>query len=229
MMPQFADEPERRIVGVVGDTRDRGLTTEPRSMIFVPQAQVPDEANALVAGLTPIAWVVRTDGTPGALSQVVQEEIRRVTGLPISNVRTMDDVRSRSIARERFNMWLMGAFGGVALFLAAMGLYGLLAYSVEQRTREIGIRLALGASPGRVGGLLLQQGVLPALVGLSIGVAAALALTRLLSGLLFGVTPHDPVVLAGVPALLLVVSLLASWIPSGRASRIDPLVALGHE
>jgi predicted permease len=229
VMREFADEPERQIIGIVGDTRDGGLNSDPQPMMFIPQAQVPDAANALNVRLTPIAWVVRTRMAPMAMSTAIQEQLRQATGLPVADVRSMDEVVSLSTSREQFNMWLMTVFGCAALLLAAIGIYGLMAYAVEQRTQEIGIRLALGAQGAQVRRMVVLQGMGLALTGGVIGVAAAFGLARLVSSLLFGVTARDPLVFAGMPVLLGAVALVAVWLPARRASRVDPIVALRYE
>ncbi len=228
-MREFNTEPERQIIGVVGDTRDGGLNSDPSPMMYIPQAQVPDAANALNVSLTPMAWVVRTEGDPRGMSDAVQEQLRQAAGLPVSDVRSMQDVASISTSRERFNMWLMTIFGCSALILAAIGVYGLMAYAVEQRTQEIGIRLALGARSTQVKNMVVKQGMALALVGVAIGVGAAFGLAKFISTLLFGVTPRDPLVFVGVPALLAAVALGAVWFPARRASRVDPIVALRYE
>ncbi|MGE0454388.1 MAG: ABC transporter permease [Vicinamibacteria bacterium] len=229
VMREFADEPERVIVGIVGDTRDGGLNSDPGPAMYIPQAQVPDAANALNVGLTPIAWVVRTLGDPMAVSAAVQEQLRQASGLPVSEVRPMTEVVSLSTSRERFNMWLMTLFGVSALVLAAIGIYGLMAYSVEQRTRELGIRMALGADAGSVRALVVRQGMALAGAGIVLGLAAAFALARLIESFLFGVTRSDPMVFAAAPLLLLATAFLAVWLPALRASRVDPTVALRSE
>jgi predicted permease len=229
IMREFADEPERQIVGVVADSRDNGLANTPQPKMFIPQAQLPDAANALNVRLTPIAWVVRTQSQPELLSQAVQEQLRQVTGLPVSDVRSMETVVSRSTSRQQFNMWLMAVFGACALLLAAIGIYGLMAYSVQQRMQEMGIRLALGAPAARVKNLVVLHGMKLAAIGGAAGLAAAWGLGRYLSSFLFGVTTHDPLVFIGVPALLMLVALAAVWIPARRASRIDPVIALRTE
>jgi putative ABC transport system permease protein len=229
VMREFATETERQVVGVVGDTRDGGLNRDPQPAMYIPQAQVPDAVNALNVRITPIAWVVRTQGDPHLLSAPVQEQLRQATGLPVTNVRSMEEVVSRSVSRQRFNMWLMTVFGICALLLAAIGIYGLMAYSVEQRTQEIGIRLALGASAPKVKNMVVIQGMRLAMIGVVIGLAAAFGLARLIQVMLFGVTTRDPLVFAGVPLVLTVVAFLAVWLPARRASRVDPMVALRYE
>ena len=229
IMREFASEPDRQIIGVVGDTRDGGLNDNPGPIMYIPQPQVPDAVNALNVRLTPIAWVVRTQVQPYSVSAQVQEQLRQATGLPVTNIRSMEDVVVRSTSRERFNMWLMTIFGCSALLLAAIGIYGLMAYSVEQRTQEIGIRLALGAQTSQVKNMVVFQGMRLAVVGLVIGLAAAYGLVRLISTFLFGVSMRDPLVFAAVPALLGVVALAAVWLPARRASKVDPIIALRYE
>jgi len=229
VMREFADEPERQIIGVVGDSRDGGLNSDPGPKMFIPQAQVPDLANALNVRLTPMAWVVRTQMEPHTLSSAIQEQLRQATGLPVTDVRSMGEVVSLSTARERFNMWLMTVFGVSALLLAAIGVYGLMAYSVEQRTQEIGIRLALGAQAAQVKNMVVLQGMRLAIFGVVIGVAAGFGLARFIETFLYGVTKRDPLVFVGVPILLSIVALLAVWIPARRASHVDPIIALRYE
>jgi predicted permease len=228
-MREFESERERQIVGVVADIKSDGLDSEPQPQMWIPQAQVPDAANALNVGLTPISWIVRTQVPPRGLSNTIEKELQQVTGLPVSNVRSMDEIAAISVSRQRFNMWVMTIFGVCALLLAAIGIYGLMAYSVQQRTQEIGIRLALGAQASQVRNMVVGQGMALALVGVAIGLLAAFALARLIAAFLFGVSPKDPSVFAGAPILLAAVALLAVWLPARRASRVDPLVALRYE
>jgi ABC-type antimicrobial peptide transport system permease subunit len=229
LMPQLATERPRQIIGIVGDIHGNGLNRDPNPTMYIPQAQLPDALNELNVRLTPVKWVVRTRANPLALSAAIQEQVRQVTGLPVTDVRTMEEVVSRSTSRQRFNMLLMAVFGCAALLLAAIGIYGLMAYSVEQRTREIGIRLALGAGKPAVERMVVWQGMRLALAGVAAGIGAALALTRLMSALLFGVKDKDPAVFAGVAVLLALVSLAAVWLPARRATRIDAVVALRYE
>ena len=229
LMPQLATETPRQIIGVVGDIRGNGLANDPAPTMYVPQAQVPDALNALNGRLTPMKWIVRTRGNPMLLSAAIQEQLRQVSGLPVTDVRTMDEVISRSTSRQRFNMLLMTVFGGSALFLAAIGIYGLMAYSVQQRTQEIGIRLALGAGTGSVRKMVVFHGMRLALAGVVVGLGAAFGLTRLIAALLFGVKDKDPAVFVAVAILLSLVSLLAVWLPARRATRIDPVIALRYE
>jgi predicted permease len=229
VMREFASEGERQIVGVVADIKSNGLDSQPQPQMWIPQAQVPDAANALNVSITPISWIVRTQVPPQGLSSTIQEQLRQATGLPVSNVRSMEEIAAVSVSRQRFNMWVMSVFGGCALLLAAIGIYGLMAYSVEQRTQEIGIRLALGAHVSQVRRMVVAQGMTLALAGIALGLAAAFGLARLITAFLFGVTAKDPLVFAGVPALLAAVAFLAVWLPARRASRVDPLVALRYE
>jgi predicted permease len=229
IMREFKDEPERQIVGIVGDVRDGGLNNNPQPRMYIPQAQVPDPVNALNVRLTPIAWTVRTQVEPHSLSARIQEELRQVTGLPVSDIRSMDDVVSLSTSRQRFNMLLMTIFAGSALLLAAIGIYGLMAYSVEQRTPEIGIRLALGAETSRVKNMIILHGMTLAIVGVVLGVSFAFSLTQFITRFLFSVQPWDPAVFVSVPIVLTAVALLAVWIPARRASRVNPIEALRYE
>ena len=230
VMREFAAEQERQIIGVVGDTRDGGLNANPQPQMFIPQAQVPDLANALNVRLTPMAWVVRTRAEPLALSNTIQDALKQATGLPVATVRSMGEVVSLSTSRQRFNMWLMTIFGGSALLLAAIGIYGLMAYTVAQRTQEMGIRLALGAETGKVRNLIVRQGALLAVIGTAVGGGAAYGLTKYLgatlTSMLFQVQVLDPWIFTGAPLALFAVALVAVWIPARRASRVDPLTAL---
>ena len=229
VMREFEGEGERQIVGIVANIKSNGLDSDPQPQMFIPQAQVPDAANALNVSLTPVSWIVRTQVPPQSLSSVIQEQLRQSTGLPVSNVQSMDEIVAVSVSRQRFNMWVMSVFGGCALLLAAIGIYGLMAYSVEQRTQEIGIRLALGAQISQVKHMVIRQGMLLALVGVVIGIAGAFALARVITAFLFGVTARDPIVFGGVPVLLAAVAFFAVWLPARRASRVDPIIALRYE
>jgi len=225
-MSAFATEPDRQIIGVVADSRDNGLNQDPGPKMFVPQSQIPDAVNALNVRISPMAWTIRTKVPPLSLSGAVQEQLRQATGLPVSDIRSMAQIVSRSTSRERFNTLLMTVFALSALALAAIGIYGVMAYAVQQRTREIGVRLALGAEPGAVRRMVVMQGMRLAISGVVIGVIAAYGLSRYMSTLLFGVAARDPVVFVGVPVLLAVIALIAVWVPAARASQIDPLNAL---
>jgi ABC-type antimicrobial peptide transport system permease subunit len=209
--------------------RDGGLNNDPQPAMYIPQAQVPDAVNALNVQITPMAWIVRTRTDPYGLSVAIQETLRQATGLPVSEVRTLDEVVERSTSRQRFNMWLMTVFGVVSLVLAAIGIYGLMAYSVEQRTQEIGIRLALGAKVSHVKRMVVLQGMRLTLVGVVVGTAAAFGLARAIASFLFGVQSWDPAVFVGAPAVLTLVALLAAWVPARRASSVSPIEALRYE
>jgi predicted permease len=228
-MKELRDEPVRQIVGIAGDVRDGGLNNDPGPKMYVPQSQVPDALSALGFTIYPMAWIVRTQGNAATLVPAIQEQLRQATGLPVSDLHSMDEVVSLSTARQRFNMLLMIVFGGSALLLAAIGIYGLMAYSVEQRAQEIGIRLALGAEESRVRNMVVRQGMGLAFAGVVIGIAAAIGLTRFLESLLFGVKARDPLVFMSVPALLIVVALFAVWLPALRASKVNPVDCLRYE
>ena len=209
------------IVGVVGDTKQRGLASETMPEIFASAWQAPRFLMTLV---------VRTNLDPLSLVSAVRAQVTALDkNLPLFGVRTMDDVLAAQVASQRFNAGALAGFASLALLLAAVGIYGVMAYSVGQRTREIGVRMALGAEPRTVQGMVLRQGLWLALAGAAIGLAAALGLTRLIANLLYGVKPADPAVFAGVTAVLLCVALAACWIPAYRATRVNPVVALRHE
>jgi len=229
MRPEYEQDPIRQIIGIVGDVRARGLNREPRPEIYIPTAQLPDGINALNLKLLPVAWIVRTALEPHSLSSGIQEQLRKATGQPVARVRSMEEVAAQSTARAQLNTLLMTIFGCSALLLAAIGIYGIIAYSVQQRTREIGIRLALGAEAHNVRNMVVFQGMRLALIGVVIGIAAAFGLTRLMTTFLFGVKPWDLLVFASVPVLLSAVALFAVWIPARRATRVDPIVALRYE
>jgi putative ABC transport system permease protein len=227
--PAFIDQP-RQIVGIIGDIRDNGLNSNPPPTMYVPQAQLPDGINELNNRIASLAWVVRTRVEPYSLSAAIQKELSDVSGgLALAPIRTMDEVVSRSTASEDFNTLALSIFAGTALLLAVIGIYGLTSYSVQQRTQEIGIRLALGAESGTVRNMVVFQGMRLAVIGILIGVASAFGLTRLIASFLFGVQAHDPVVFVSVPLLLMAVSLFAVWLPARRATRVDPVNALRSE
>ncbi len=227
--PEF-EEPARQIVGVVGDVHDFGLNLNPAPVVYVPLAQVTDGITALVAQAASMAWIVRTRVEPHSLSAPIEHELRQVTGgLPVARIRTMDEVVRQSTARADFNMSVLTIFGGAALLLAAIGIYGLMAYSARQRTQELGIRMALGAGARQVRNMIVLQGMRLALIGIAAGVVAALGLTHLMADFLFGVTAWDPLVFTVVPALLGAVALFAVWLSAVRAARIDLVAALRSE
>jgi predicted permease len=227
--PEF-DDPPRQVVGVVADVRDTGLNNNPGPTMYIPQAQLPDGINALNARLTPLAWIVRTRVEPHTLIPAIQKELSDVSGgLALAPIRTMDEVVSRSTQNTDFNTLVLTIFAGTALLLAAIGIYGLMAYSVEQRTQEIGIRLALGAEYSSVRNMVVLQGMRLALIGVVIGVGSAFGLTKLIASLLYGVKARDPLVFIGVPVVLSVVALIAVWLPARRATHVSPMDALRCE
>jgi predicted permease len=227
--PKF-EEPPREIVGIVGDTRDTALTVAPEPTMIIPEAQESDLMTAFSLQFHPVFWLVRTRMEPHTMVDAVTEQLRQSTaGLPVGNVRTMDQVFRDSTAEQNFNMLLLTIFGGSALMLAAIGIYGVLAYSITQRTQEIGIRMALGADRASIRNLIVKQGMLLTVTGVFIGVGAAFGLTRLIAGFLFGVRAWDPVVFVLVPVLLMIVALIASWTPARRAASLEPIESLRFE
>jgi len=226
VMPQLADEQPRQIIGVMADQRDGALNQNPQPEMYIPAGQATDAIQALNVKLTPLAWVIRTRGDPMRLRAAVEEQLRQVSGLPVSDVRSMGEVVSRSTSRERFHMLLMSVFGGVSLLLAAIGIYGLMAYSVAQRTQEIGIRMALGAEQSDVRWMVIRQGMTFAVIGVVVGMAGAFVLAKQIASFLFGVTAWDPLVFGVIPVVLLATAALAVWWPAGRATQVDPATAL---
>jgi putative ABC transport system permease protein len=227
--PQFEEGP-RQIVGIVGNVREGGLNREARPVMYIPASQLTDGLTRFANNIIPLSWVIRTAVDPLTLSQAVQRELLALDPtLPVARFRTMEQVVREATARENFNMLLLTIFAGVALLLAAIGIYGVMSYAVEQRAHEIGIRMALGAEHADVVRLFVRQGALLAGIGVIIGLGAAWGLTRLLGRLLFGVSASDPATFAVVAGLLAAVAVLASYIPARRATRVDPVISLRYE
>jgi predicted permease len=209
------------IVGVVSNVRTFGIDSDPRPEIFIPHAQFR---------LPQMTLVARTAGDPSQHVNAIRAQIRAVNrNIPIIGVQTMEQLLSRSVAARRFTMALLSVFAGLALILAALGVFGVMSYSVTERTREIGIRMALGARAGDVAKVIVRQGMTLALIGIVLGLAASFALTPLMQSLLFGVSPADPVTFIVLAFLLAAVALAACHLPARRAARVDPMVTLRHE
>jgi putative ABC transport system permease protein len=211
----------REIVGVVGDTRHTGLDSDPRTEIFLPHAQEPYGS---------MTYVVRTANDPTTMLQAIKGEVWAVNkNLPFASIYTVDDLVSRSLGERRFNLLLLGAFAVIALTLASVGIYGLISFSISRRTHEIGVRMALGAARRDIMKLVLREGLMLTAVGVALGFAASIALTRLLASLLYGVSATDPLTFIAIPVILAGVALVACFVPARRATRVDPMVALRYE
>jgi putative ABC transport system permease protein len=211
----------REIIGVVGDTKTSSLIGESGAQTYVPHAQ-DHQWNFM--GL-----VIRTAGDPAAFATTLRREVQAIDkDQPVYNVRTMHEVVMNSIGTRRVSMQLFAVFACAALLLAALGIYGVLAYSVTQRTQEIGLRMALGAQRSDVLGLVIRQGMSLSVIGVIVGLAGAFALTRVIGNLLYGVTATDPATFVAIPLVLLFVALLACYLPAHRAARLDPTRALAQ-
>ncbi|MGB6743685.1 MAG: FtsX-like permease family protein, partial [Terracidiphilus sp.] len=227
--PKFKDTP-RQIIGIVSDTRDDDLSEAPEPTMIIPDAQEPDQMVELETQFGPMWWLIRTHLEPQQLISAVSEPLRRASGgRPVGSVRTMDDVLSDSIAQQRFNMLLLSVFALIALLLAALGIYSVMAYSVTQRTHEIGVRMALGADQNDVRNMVLREGLARGLAGMVCGMCAAFFLVRLLADMLYGVSMRDPAVFFAVPTFMVLLTATAAWIPARRAARLDPVQALRIE
>jgi putative ABC transport system permease protein len=212
----------REIVGIVRDIKHFGLDKESKPEYYIPYQQDPWSSALTIA--------VRTTDDPASLSQAVRNEVRALdSSLPVTSLRTMKELVERSVAKPRFRTLLLGVFAGVALLLSMLGIYGVMSWSVAQRTREVGVRMALGAAPADILRLLVGQGMTVAVVGVGIGVGGALVLTRVLASFLFEVNATDLMTFVSVSVLLLGAALLACYVPARRATKIDPMVALRYE
>jgi putative ABC transport system permease protein len=214
--------PRATIVGVVSDTRDGGLGSDPLAIVYIPLSVMPK--------WPAMSYVVRTAGDPTSVVSAARAVIRELdSNLPIRNVQTMDDVLATAVAPARWSSTLLGVFAGVALVIAILGVFGVLSFVVTQRTREIGIRIALGATPGHVRRMVVTRGLGMATLGLGFGLVGALWLTRFMESLLFGVTATDPLTYCVVATILVLTAVLASYLPARRATRVDPISALRAE
>jgi predicted permease len=223
---------QAEIVGVVGHVKQWGLDADAKSAIEAqfdyPFMQLPEKLMPLAADA--VAVVLRTEGDPTAVMGAVRSAVEEIDPREVVyNVQSMDEVVSNSFAARRLSMILLGVFAALALVLACVGVYGVISYLVGQRTHEIGVRLALGAQRGDVLRLVIGHGARMALIGVAIGIGAALGLTRLMANQLFGVSAHDPLTFAGVAMLLIIVAVAACYIPARRALRVDPIIALRCE
>jgi len=215
---------------VVGDVRESGIALGSVPVMYVPEYQQPQGMSKLATISAPLAWEVRSSLDVKAFTAAVTKAIQQVDSrLPLAQVRGLDTLLADSLSRQNFNMLLLSVFAASALLLAAIGIYGLMSYSVHQQTQEIGVRMALGAGQGAMLLLILRQGLTPALLGVLAGLGGAFGLTRFMQSLLYGVKPTDPLSFFGVAGILLLVALVAILIPARRAMSIDPVIALRAE
>ncbi len=227
--PEFADPP-RQIVGVVGNVRETGVQDGEVGVMYVPQSQVPEGLTRLANGVIPLSWAVRTAMDPLSLRSAVEREFHaQDANLTVGEERTMEQVLELSLARQSFNMMLLSIFAGIALLLAAIGIYGLMSYSVQQRTQEIGIRMALGASRGAMLRLIMGQGMKLAGTGVAVGLAASYGVTKVLASLLFGIKSSDPLAFGAVAVVLTLVAVVATYVPARRAATTPPTEALRYQ
>jgi predicted permease len=230
----FTNEPNTpvwlTVIGVTKDAKEGDWAVAPYPEVYLAAFQNREYLESMAGHFEYITLVARTSGDPGALASTIKDTVWAIDrNLPVSEVLTMDEVVNQANAEPRFEMMLLGVFAGVALVMAAVGIYGVMSYSISRRTHEIGIRVSLGASRSEILVLVLRQGLLLALTGSAAGIVGALLLARLMTKLLYGVPPTDPLTFGGVAALLLMVALIASYIPARRATHVDPIVALRYE
>ena len=217
----------RQIVGIVGDVREQGLDQPVSPTVFIPFAQLPDPMMVIFSKILPTSLVIRSAGDPAAYITAIRAELSEVDPRqPVSDVRSMERIIGESVGQRRFNALLLTIFAAVALLLAAAGIYGILSYSVSQRSYEIGIRMALGATRAAALRLVIGEAMILAGVGTAVGLAGALLLTRVISGFLYGVQATDPLTLAGSSLFLLIVAAISSALPGIRATKVDPVTAL---
>jgi len=230
-LTEFPKMPWHEVIGVVQDVRENGVQAKAPEIVYWPTITENLFGPGPAQAMRTVTFVIRSEraGTQGFLDEVRQAVWSVNANLPLANVRTMQTVYDKSVARTSFTLVMLAIAGAMALALGLIGIYGVISYTVAQRQREIGIRLALGAQRGDVLQMVLKHGATMALVGVAIGIGASFALTRLMASLLFGVSAHDPVTFAAVAALLMLVALLACYIPARRATRVDPMVALRYE
>lgn len=220
----------REIVGVVGDTRESGLALDPPPVLYMPQPQMSDSFTALTNSIVPTSWVVRVSGSPMTLAERLRREVTAIDPLQASaEWKPMSGVLQESKSTRNFLLLLLIVFAGIALSLAAIGIYGVFSYATEQRTLEIAIRLALGAQPRQVRSLLLVRGLTLASIGIAIGLLAATAASRVLSGMLFGVPATDPLTFIAAAVVLSTVAAVAAWIPAQRSKRVHPATAIRYQ
>ena len=228
---EFGPMPWHEVIGVVQDVPENGVQEKAPKIVYWPTMMANLYGRGPLQAIRSATFAIRSEraGTEALLNEVRQAVWSVNANLPLASVRTMEEVYEKSVARTSFTLVMLGIAGAMALALGVIGIYGVISYTVSQRKREIGIRLALGAQGADVLQMVLRNGAKMAVVGVAIGIAAAFALTQLMTSLLFGVTAHDPLTFMGVVGLLIGVALLACYIPARRAMRVDPMVALRYE